>query len=201
LKSKFKKGSEKMGRKIFVSYKYWDSNVYAVPGITSGNAKVRDYVSWLEKKFTERSDNIYKGESDNEDLSDRNEDYIWSRLKDKIYDSSITIVLISPNMKEAYRWERSQWIPWEISYSIRETTRTNCTSCSNAILAVILPDRYNRYEYYNSLQLFKILSSNIKIGYIPVVKWKDFRYNCDYHINKAYQAQKDTPKYLLTKSV
>lgn len=190
-----------MGRKIFVSYKYWDSNVYPVPGITSGIPKVRDYVSWLEKKFTERSDNIYKGESDNEDLSDRSEDYIWSKLKNKIYDSSITIVLISPNMKEAYKWERSQWIPWEISYSIKETTRNNYTSCSNAILAVILPDKNNRYEYYNSQLLFKILSDNIKNGYIPVVKWEDFRYSCDYYINKAYQSQKDTPKYLLTKSI
>ena len=103
-----------MGRKIFVSYKY---------------PKVRDYVSWLEKKFNDRSDHIYKGEHDNEDLSLRSEDYIWSSLKDKIYDSSITIVLISPNMKEPNKWERSQWIPWEITYSIRETTK--CSFSSN----------------------------------------------------------------------
>ena len=112
-----------MGRKIFVSYKYWDSDVYVVPNITVGIPKVRDYVSWLEKKFTERSDHIYKGEHDDEDLSLRSEDYIWESLKDKIYDSSITIVLISPNIKERYKCERSQWIPWEISYSLRKTTR------------------------------------------------------------------------------
>ena len=73
-----------MGRKIFVSYKYWDSDVYVVPNITVGVPKVRDYVSWLEKKFTERSDHIYKGEHDDEDLSFKSEDYIWSSLKDKI---------------------------------------------------------------------------------------------------------------------
>ena len=190
-----------MGRKIFISYKYWDSNVYAVPRITTENPKVRDYVSWLEEKFKERSSHYYKGESDNEDLSGKTDDYIWSKLKDKIYDSSLTIVLISPNMKESYRWEKSQWIPWEISYSIRETTRNNYTSHSNAILAVILPDRNNDYKYYQQLSLFKIISDNIKNGYIPVVKWDDFRYNCDYYIEKAYRAQKDTPNHLLTKYV
>nr|WP_302703376.1 TIR domain-containing protein [uncultured Clostridium sp.] len=184
-----------MGRKIFVSYKYWDSDVYVVPNITVGVPKVRDYVSWLEKKFTERSDHIYKGEHDDEDLSFKSEDYIWSSLKDKIYDSSITIVLISPNMKEKYKWERSQWIPWEISHSLRETTRSNFKRHSNAVLAVILPDKYNNYDYYDSLNKFEILSENIKCGYIPIVKLDLFKYNCDYYIEKAYKAQKETPRY------
>lgn len=190
-----------MGRKIFVSYKYWDFNVYSVPGISGTTPKARDYVSWLEKKFSERSDHKYKGEHDDEDLSFKSEDYIWSKLKDKIYDSSITIVLISPNMKEPYRWEKSQWIPWEIAYSIRETTRNSYTSRSNAILAVILPDKYNRYDYYNRTSLFPILYNNMKVGYIPEVRWSDFKYNCDYYMKKAYEAQKNVPRYLLTKSV
>ena len=184
-----------MGRKIFVSYKFWDSDVYVVPNITVGIPKVRDYVSWLEKKFTERSDHIYKGEHDDEDLSLRSEDYIWESLKDKIYDSSITIVLISPNIKERYKCERSQWIPWEISYSLRKTTRNNFTTHSNAVLAVVLPDNHNKYDYYDSLNKFKILSENIKCGYIPVVKWDLFKYNSDYYIEKAYKAQKETPRY------
>lgn len=190
-----------MGRKIFISYKYWDSDVYEVSGITSGRHKVRDYVSWLENKFTDRTDHIYKGESDNEDLSERTDEYIWSQLKDRIYDSSITIVLISPNMKEPRRWEKSQWIPWEIAYSIRETTRNDYTSHANAILAVVLPDRWNSYGYYKSLSLFSILSQNINNGYIPVVEWENFKYNCDYYIDRAYKAQKDTPNYKLVKSV
>lgn len=190
-----------MGRKIFVSYKYWDSDVYKVPSISDTLPKVRDYVSWLEKKFNERSDHIYKGEHDNEDLSSRNEDYIWSSLKDKIYDSSITIVLISPNMKEPNKREKSQWIPWEIAYSIRETTRCNFKSRSNAVLAVVLPDKHNKYDYYSYLNKFKILSENIKCGYIPVVNWDLFKYNCDDYIEKAYKAQKETPRCLIKKSL
>lgn len=76
------------------------------------------------------------------------DDAIWEKFKNRIYDSSVTIVMISPNMKEPYRSERSQWIPWEISYSLWETTRGDRTSHSNAILAVILPDRNHNYDYY-----------------------------------------------------
>ena len=138
-----------MGRKIFVSYKYADENVYPVPYISDYQPKVRDYVTWLEKKFTDRTEHIYKGEHDNEDLSDKSDEYIWAKLKDKIYDSTITIVLISPNMKEAYKWDRSQWVPWEIAYSVRETTRNDYTSHANAVLGVILPERNNRSGYYD----------------------------------------------------
>lgn len=190
-----------MGRKIFVSYKYADENVYPVPNVSDYRPKARDYVTWLERKFSDRTDHIYKGEHDNEDLSDRPDDYIWAKLKDKIYDSTISIVLISPNMKEAYKWDKSQWIPWEIAYSVRETTRNDYTSHANAVLGVVLPDKYNRYDYYASSRMFKILEENIKIGYIPIVKWEDFKYNCDAYLNRAFQAQKNVPQYKISKTV
>lgn len=190
-----------MGRKIFVSYKYADENVYSVPSVSDYRPKARDYVTWLERKFTDRTDHIYKGEHDDEDLSNMSDDYIWTKLKDRIYDSTITIVLISPNMKEAYKWDKSQWIPWEIAYSVRETTRNDYTSHANAVLGVVLPDKNNRYDYYDSLRMFKILEENIKVGYIPIVKWEGFRYNCDIYLNKAFQAQKDVPQYKISKTV
>lgn len=190
-----------MGRKIFVSYKYWDSDVCDLKGFTMGTPKVRDYVSWLEKKFNERTDHIYKGEQDNEDLSNRSDDYIWSKLKDRIYDSSITIVFISPNMKESYRWEKNQWIPWEVSYSLKQITRNDYTSRANAILAVILPNRKNDYTYYHFMSNFKIISENIKCGYIPVVTWDEFKYNCDKYIELAYTCQKRVPISFVRRSV
>lgn len=140
-----------MGYKIFVSYKYNDNSVYPLPNndYLRGNTftTVRNYVDKLETYF-DCTSNIYKGESDDEDLSYLSDDAIWEKLKDRIYDSSVTIVLISPNMKEHHRSERLQWIPWEIAYSLRETTRGDRTSHSNAILAIILPDRNYQYRYF-----------------------------------------------------
>lgn len=54
---------------------------------------------------------IYKGEESDEDISNWSDDEIWEHLKGKIFDSTITIVLISPNMREAKKWQKSQWIP------------------------------------------------------------------------------------------
>lgn len=189
-----------MGKKIFVSYKYHDSNVKAL--ISDGeNTTVRSYVTYIENHILAKSDNIYKGEHDDEDLSDRSEEYIWSELKDKMYDSSVTIVMISPNMKESRKWEKSQWIPWEIAYSLRETTRKDRTSHSNAVLAVVLPDSDGSYDYYDDLQLFRILESNIDNKYIPVYKWSYFKYNLDVCIDKAIECKKNVSVDLVVKSV
>lgn len=191
-----------MGNNIFVSYKYYDSNVYPVANISYlGNAKARDYVTWIENELTKHSNHIYKGEHDGEDLSDKSEEYIWSVLKDKMYDSTLTIVLISPNMKETGKWEINQWIPWEIAYSLRETTRNDRTSHSNAILAVVLPDKNGNYGYFDNMNLFSILRKNINNGYISVVKWNLFKLNYDKYIYNAYLAKEITPKKDVVKTI
>ena len=140
-----------MGHKIFVSYKYHDSNVKKITNNYFSNDTVRDYVDLLQNYF-DSGDDIYKGESDGEDLSNLSDETIWNRLKDRIYDSTLTIVMISPNMKTGQN-ERDQWIPWEISYSLKEVSRKNkagndVISKSNAILALIVPDRNGSYSYY-----------------------------------------------------
>ncbi|MDO5814653.1 MAG: TIR domain-containing protein [Methanobrevibacter sp.] len=139
-----------MGNKIFVSYKYGDNQVENLS--VYSDSTVRDYVDEFERQL-DSSDNIYKGESDGEDLSNLSDSTIWEKLKDRIYDSSVTVVFISPGMREWWKSDRDQWIPWEVSYSLKETSRRNkngdsVTSHCNAMVAVVLPDETGSYSYY-----------------------------------------------------
>lgn len=167
-----------MGRKIFISYKYADRDVYNIAGSKLGST-VRDYVDKIEDLIGD-SDHIYKAESDGDDLSYLSEDQIWEKLKNRIYDSTLTIVLISKNMKEVLKDQKSQWIPREISYSLKAISRKNIngdpiTSKENALLAVVIPDCNNSYSYYIDMRnccsegcrlysndkIFQILSDNM----------------------------------------
>ncbi|HEY0046926.1 MAG TPA: TIR domain-containing protein [Flavobacterium sp.] len=168
-----------MGRKIFVTYKYGDTYVedldiyeHTILGIQKVQTKARHYVNELAGIISSE-DHIYKGENDGESLADFSDECIASSLRDKIYDSSITIVLVSKGMKHIWLAEKDQWMPWEISYSLKEYTRAGRTSLSNAILAVVLPDEFGSYDYYlthdsvcdctnyNTPFLFQILKDNM----------------------------------------
>lgn len=172
-----------MGRKIFVSYKYSDSlvqdlNIYVTVNPLGYPIKIkvpttaRHYVDKLTEILKD-CDNIYKGENDNESMESLADSTIGSKLGDKIYDSSITIVLISKGMKSIFLPEKDQWIPWEISYSLKEQSRQGIHSKTNGVIAVVLPDESGNYEYYltydsicnctthNTPILFQILRENM----------------------------------------
>lgn len=105
-----------MAHKTFISYKF---------------SEAQDLRDRIIRKLGEDA-NYYRGEtSDSPDLSDMKTYYIKEKLKDMIYDSSVTIVIISPMMNY------SKWIPWEISYSLRNVPRNNRTSRPNGIVCVV----------------------------------------------------------------
>lgn len=231
-----------MGKKIFVSYKHLDSqvqdlNIYEDEKDFFGiiykkkiTTTVRNYVDIFESKL-EDEDDIYKGESDGEDLSDKSEQVIEEILKDRIFDSSVTVVFISKGMKENYA-ENKQWIPWEICYSIKKITRGGRTSQSNAILCVVIPDSNGSYEYlittdtdcnctnYKTYFLFPILKKNMfniknpntsicknqtvyhgYSSYFHMIKWEDFEKNYKSQINISLHIKNNIEDYVLCKEL
>ena len=75
----------------------------------------------------------YQGEtSSSPDLSDTSTENIKKNLTDMMYDTSVTIVIISPNVKN------SNWIDWEIEYSLKNITRKGRTSHTNGVVGVIM---------------------------------------------------------------
>jgi hypothetical protein len=143
-----------MGRNVFVSYKYSDSLVQdlnielnTLYGKINISTKARHYVDKLSE-ILEEDDHIYKGENDDESLESLEDSTIGSKLGDKIFYSSVTIVLISKGMKDPFKSEKDQWIPWEISYSLKQQDRQGQKSKTNGVIALVLPDERGSYDYY-----------------------------------------------------
>ena len=83
--------------KIFVSYKYGDGLVEALDDEyknSDGVITARSYVS-LFQEIIKGSDHINKGETDDASLENFKDSTIQTKLGRKIFDSSVTIVLIS----------------------------------------------------------------------------------------------------------
>lgn len=231
-----------MSYKIFVSYKYGDTNVLSLknnhiqyyntiltPSSVYEPTKVRDYVTKLQE-LLEKKHHINKGEADNESLANFQNSTIASKLRNKIFDSSITIVMISPNMKEYGKLEQDQWIPWEIEYSLCEYGRNGRTSRTNAMLAIVLPDRNGSYSYcieerpqttiIHTGNLFEILRKNMfnqktpnyrydngvyiysgEHSYIPCVRWCDFKQNPNSYLERIIKIRDNINDYNIFKRV
>lgn len=193
-----------MGYSVFVSYKYKDSNVRKLSGYEKeyGQTTARSYVDYLiDQKLS--GDDIYKGEKDGESLEQFKDSTISTHLKEKIKRTTITIVLISPNMKESefLKKEEDQWIPWEISYSLRKSEGNTM----NALLSLVLPDQNGSYDYFvekkstyfngnkenvSSIKtgdLFNIIRGNMFNENNPTITTDDFGNNY-YHGDESYMS-------------
>lgn len=105
-----------MAHKTFISYKFSDAE------------DVRDRII----KSLGDDATYYKGEDGySSDLSSYKADTIKEYLKNMIYDTSVTILVISPEMLE------SDWIPWEIQYSLEVVKRGDLYSRTNGVVGVI----------------------------------------------------------------
>ena len=114
-----------MAHKTFISYKYSEAR------------RLRDdIIDALGDDAT-----YYMGEtSESPDLTDTSTENIKKNLKDMMYDTSVTIVILSPNMK------KSKWIDWEIEYCLKDIKRKDRTSHTNGVVAVIMKVD-NSYEW------------------------------------------------------
>lgn len=197
-----------MAHKTFISYKYSEAQ------------DLRDRI--IESLGKDAS--YYKGEtSDSPDLTDTSTENIKKNLKDMMFDTSVTIVIISPNMKE------SKWIDWEIEYCLKNITRKDRTSHTNGVVGVIMKvdGKYDWFKYsttnsdncsvssYYDFKTFDIINKNrynqdpkkyscdkckcvnaLTGSYIAFVEEDDFLGNPIKYINNAYdKSENDASGY------
>lgn len=113
-------------KKVFVSYKYSD--------VVEGREDKSNFRDELIEILGENG-LVHKGEDeDSHDLSDYSEQQIITKIAPYVKNSSITVVLLTPNAKY------SKWIPWEISMSLRERTyKEESNMTRNGVIGVYLP--------------------------------------------------------------
>ena len=175
------------GKEIFVSYKYADCQVENLSIYT--NSTVRDYVTGFEE-ILEPSDNIYKGESDGEDLSALSVESIWRKLKDRIYDSSVTVVLPDQNGSYSYHLEN------------RSCCGNGCiTYHTDRLFSIISKNKFNIKEANKKMCDTGSSTWYGKCSYIEAVKWCDFINNYSSYINSACERQDNIDDYIIHKEV
>jgi len=201
-----------MARETFIAYKYSEAQ------------DLRDTI--IEKLGADAS--YYQGETaESPDMTGETIDKIKNGLKDMIFGTSVTIVIISPNLK------LSKWVDWEIEYSLKEYKRQTTTSRTNGIIAVIM--KYNgSYDwlvtrsqnsdgcttrYIVDSKLYDIVKGNrynletndkyscpncksfdqLNGSYIALVEEESFLNNPPYYIENAYNKSKAKANYKLSK--
>ncbi|SDD70216.1 TIR domain-containing protein [Sporomusa acidovorans] len=201
-----------MAHKTFISYKY---------------SEAQDLRDSIIKALGDDAQ-YYKGEtSDSPDLTDTTTENIKKNLKDMIWGTSVTIVIISPNMT------KSKWIDWEIEYSLKEITRSDKVSRSNGVVGVAMkynggyswlktktkkPDGHASVLIDDS-KLYPIIVNNrwnqkpqkyyceecktidaLTGSYISLIEEEDFLSNPQKYIDNAYEKSQNISGYEISKT-
>lgn len=199
-----------MAHKTFISYKYSEARA------------LRDRII----KAMGDDASYYQGEtSESPDLTNTSTENIKRNLCDMMFDTSVTIVIISPNMKQ------SKWIDWEIEYCLKKIARKDRTSQRNGVVGVIMKvnggyDWFKYKErmldgcmvtYYHDELVFPIIRNNRKnqnpkeyncptcncidplIGsYISFIEEDDFLADIDKYIDNAFdKSENDASGYVI----
>lgn len=202
-----------MAHKTFISYKYSDAK------------GLRDRI--IESLGSDAT--YYRGEDGySDDLSSLKAETIKGRLKDMLFDTTVTIVIVSPEMLQ------SNWIDWEIEYSLREYERNGTTSHTNGVVGVVMNDwtggtgwiktNHNNADGYSSVsynesKLFNIINKNrfnqapkkyacescrtvnsLNGSYIALVGQDDFLADPTRYIENAYDKSQKLWNYDLWKT-
>lgn len=201
-----------MARKTFICYKYSESQ------------DIRDdIIDALGDDAT-----FYQGEtSDSPDMTDLATETIKSKLKDMLFSTSVTIVIVSPELK------KSKWVDWEIEYSLKEITRSDRTSRTNGIVGVVAKFNGN-YDWLISSKtngdgctsrtiddskLYNIIANNrfnlkepvytcdkcktvsaLDGSYISLINEEEFMANPTKYIENAYEKSNSIAKYNISKT-
>lgn len=120
-----------MARETFIAYKY---------------SEAQDLRDEIIKKLGDDA-SYYQGETaESPDLTGTTVENIKENLKNMIFGTSVTIVIISPNIK------KSNWVDWEIQYSLKEYKRSSFKSRTNGIIGVVMKVNGNYNWLISSFQ-------------------------------------------------
>ncbi|MFY0630923.1 MAG: TIR domain-containing protein [Flavobacteriaceae bacterium] len=137
------------------------------------------YLVKLREKFKNKTFSDY-GFKD-EDLGEASKSMISKKIQSRIWSSSITIVLVGENTGD------SDWIDWEIWYSLRELQGTKVSRRKfnpKGILAIFLPTEKHNVP--------KRLQENLDSKYAKKIYWDELDDLFDDVIQEVYQNRKNT---------
>lgn len=201
-----------MARETFIAYKYSEAK------------DLRDVI--IEKLGNDAT--YYRGETvESPDMSGESVEKIKNNLKNLIFGTSVTIVILSPNLTD------SEWVDWEIQYSLKEYKRQSLQSRTNGIIGVVMKVNGNYdwlFSYYtnqdgcsarrtDNSKLYDIIKNNrlnlntdnkfscpncknydqLSGSYISLIEEDEFLKNPSDYIENAYEKSKNLSDYDLNK--